>query len=356
MRRRFGFGVGTLVALAGMSLAALPAAAQSAAPSFAGKTINIYVGFTPGGNYDFYARLLAEFVGRHIPGNPSVLVQNRPGAGSRNAANYVYNVAPKDGTAWATVTNLLPLFQVLDPGGVKFDLTKAPWIGNMVELNSVIAVWHDVPVNTLEDVTKHEVIVGSTGRGGETYILPAMMNAVLGTKFKIVLGYPGINEIDVAMEKGELHGRDGSWANLYQQRPEWLREKKVKLLVQIGIKRDPALPNLPLLTELAQNDEQRAMLSLVSGYPVMSRAFFMPAGVPEERVKALRDAFDATMKDPVFLKAAKARNAEISPNSGEAIQKYVQTYSALTPEMIAKARKALDLDSKEGRAGKGKKK
>lgn len=354
MLRRYGLLGASVGAMVGLSVAVAPA--QAEAPSWAGKTINIYVGFSAGGNYDFYARLLAEFVGRHIPGNPQVLVQNRPGAGSRNAANYVYNVAPKDGTAWATVTNLLPLTQVLDPANVKFDLTKAPWIGNMVELNSVIAVWHDVPVNTLEDATKREVIVGSTGRGGETYIIPAMMNAVLGTKFKIVLGYPGINEIDVAMEKGELHGRDGSWANLYQQRPDWIRDKKVKLLAQIGLKRDPALPNLPLITEIAKTDEQRAMLSLVSGYPVMSRAFFMPAGVPEDRVKALRDAFDATMKDPVFLKAAKARTAEISPNSGAAIQDYVKSYSKLTPAMIAKARKALDIDAKAGAGKKGKKK
>jgi tripartite-type tricarboxylate transporter receptor subunit TctC len=348
--------VAGLVGAASILFSASPAGAQSGTPFFAGRTINIYVGFTAGGNYDFYARLLAEFIGRHIPGNPQILVQNRPGAGSRNAANYVYNVAPKDGTAWATTTNLLPLSQVLDPASVRFDLTKAQWIGNMVELNSVIAVWHTVAAETLEDATKQQIIVGSTGRSGETYILPAMMNAVLGTKFKIVLGYPGINEIDVAMEKGELQGRDGSWANLYQQRPDWLRDKKVKLLVQIGLERDKALPNLPLLTELAKTDEQRAMLSMVSGYPVMSRAFYMPAEVPQARVKALRDAFDATMKDPVFLKAAKARNAEISPNSGEAIQDYVKTYGKLTPGMIAKARKALDIDATRAGKKKGKKK
>jgi tripartite-type tricarboxylate transporter receptor subunit TctC len=351
-RRQFGLLAGSAVVAVG--LLAAPAGAQSGTSYFAGKTINIHVGFSAGGNYDFYARLLAEHMGRHIPGNPHFLVQNRTGAGSRNAAAFVYNVAQKDGTAWGMTTNLLPLFQVLDPARAKFDLTKAQWIGNMVETNSVMAIWHALGVTTLDQAKKKEVIVGSTGRGGETYILPTMMNAVLGTKFRVVLGYPGINEISVAIEKGELHGRNGSYANLQQQRPQWLRDGTVKILVQIGVSRDPVIGKVPLLTELAGNDEDRAMLALVSSYPTMSRAFWMPATVPADRVAMLRRAFDATMKDPEFLRVAAARKADIKPNSGAAVQEIVASYGNLSPKIIARARNALKLN--QGGGGKKKKK
>ncbi|MGE3934154.1 MAG: hypothetical protein AB7F67_12910 [Rhodospirillaceae bacterium] len=204
---------------------AVPAQGQTPAEFFAGKTITLVVGYTAGGSYDFYARFLAEFLPRHLPGKPTIIVQNRPGAGSRNAANHVYAAAAKDGTVIGLTNNMLPLFQYLQPTGVRYDMTQVNWMGNMVVLNSVVALWHTAPAKTLDEARQAETVLGSTGRGGETYIVPAMMNAVLGTKFKIVTGYPGINESTLAIERGELHGRSGSWANIVQQSPVWVSGK-----------------------------------------------------------------------------------------------------------------------------------
>ncbi|MGE0747353.1 MAG: Bug family tripartite tricarboxylate transporter substrate binding protein, partial [Rhodospirillales bacterium] len=227
---------------------AVPAQGQTPAEFFAGKTITLVVGYTAGGSYDFYARFLAEFLPRHLPGKPTIIVQNRPGAGSRNAANHVYAAAAKDGTVIGLTNNMLPLFQYLQPTGVRYDMTQVNWMGNMVVLNSVVALWHTAPAKTLDEARQAETVLGSTGRGGETYIVPAMMNAVLGTKFKIVTGYPGINEITLAIERGELHGRSGSWANIVQQSPEWVSGKKINVLAQIGAAKDPELPTVPLIT------------------------------------------------------------------------------------------------------------
>ncbi len=329
-------------ALALCALAAPASAQQSVAEFYKGKTIAFVVGFTAGGNYDFYARLLAEFMGGHIPGNPSFVVQNRPGAGSRNAAAYVYTVAPKDGTVIAVTANLLPLFQVLD-AAPRFDLSKAHFLGNMTETVSVVALWHAAPVKTLADAKRIEAILGSTGKSGETYIVPQMMNAVLGTKFKIVLGYPGINEVSLAIERGELHGRSASWDNITQQRPDWLRAKKINILAQVGLRKEKELPNVPLLSELAGNPEERALLDLVSGYPAFARAPWLAPEVPAERIAALRKAFDDTMKDPAFLKTAKDRNTDITPNSGAAVQAEVNRMIATPPALIARARTVLDI-------------
>lgn len=329
-----------LIGLLALFGVAAPAAAQPAAEFYKGKTIAFVVGFTAGGNYDFYARLLSEFMGRHVPGNPSFVVQNRPGAGSRNAAAYVFNVAPKDGTVIAMTTNLLPLFQVLD-AAPKFDLSKAHFLGNMTETVSVLSLWHTAPVKTLDEAKRIEAILGSTGRTGETYIVPQIMNGVLGTKFKIVTGYPGINEISLAMERGELHGRNGSWDNLMQQKPEWVREKKVNILVQVGFTKERELPDVPLLSELAANADDRALLDLVSGYPAFARAPWVAAEVPAYRVAALRKAFDALMKDEAFLADAKKRKLEIGPRNAAQVHALVNKLASASPELVERVKKAI---------------
>jgi tripartite-type tricarboxylate transporter receptor subunit TctC len=330
----------SLAAAFALCVLAATASAQPVAEFYKGKTITFVVGFTAGGNYDFYARLLAEFMGKHVPGNPQFVVQNRAGAGSRNAAAYVYNVAPKDGTVIAMTTNLLPLFQVLD-ASPKFDLSKAHFLGNMTETVSVVALWHTAPAKTLDEAKTVETVLGSTGKGGETYIVPQMMNAVLGTKFKIVLGYPGINEITLAMERGELHGRSASWDNLTQQRPEWLREKKVNILAQIGLRKERELPHVPLIVDLAANADDRALLELVSGYPAFARAPWLAAEVPADRIAALRKAFDDTMKDAAFLRTAKERNTDITPSTGATVQAAVNRLIGTPPALVAKARAVL---------------
>jgi tripartite-type tricarboxylate transporter receptor subunit TctC len=336
-----------LIPVIAISLAALAspsAAQQSVADFYKGKTITIVVGLTAGGNYDFYGRLLAEFMGNHVPGNPTFVVQNRPGAGSRNGAAYVYNAAPKDGTVISLGTNFLPLFQVLDTAP-KFDLSKAHFLGNMIETVSVVALWHTAPAKTIADTKRIETVLGASGKSGETYVVPQMMNTVLGTKFKIIIGYPGINEITLAIERGELHGRAASYENLTQQRPEWLREKKVNLLAQIGLGKDKELPDVPLLIDMVSNAEDRALMELVSGYPAFARAPWVAPEVPAERVAALRKAFDDTMRDPAFLKTAKDRNADITPNTGVNVQAAVNRLIATPPALVAKARAVLDIGS-----------
>jgi tripartite-type tricarboxylate transporter receptor subunit TctC len=334
--------------IAVFALLAVPANAfaQTPAEFFAGKTISLVVGYTAGGNYDLYARLLAESMPRHIPGNPQIVVQNRPGAGGRNTANYVYNVSAKDGTIWALTNNMMPLFQVLDPASARYDLTKAQWIGNMAELNSVVALWHTAPARNLDEAKKSETVLGSTGRGGETYIVPAMMNAVLGTRFKIVTGYPGINEIMLAIERGELNGRSGSWANLTQQHAEWLSSRKIAAIIQIGMRADPEIAR-PLLLDLARTSDEKGLLELVSGFPVFSRAPWLPAGVPDDRVQALRRAFDATLADPALVAAAKERSIDLKPNRGEEVQKHALALATLPPAVLARAREILQITEKD---------
>jgi len=318
-----------------------PAAAQnSAADFYKGKTINLVTGFSAGGNYDLYARLLAEFIGKHIPGQPQVIVQNRPGAGSLNAAAYVIVVQPNDGLNIGLTANALPLDQLLEGKDAKVDMKKVRWLGNLVELTSAVTVWHTSPVKTLEDLKKREVVFGSTGPSGETYVVPIVLNDLLGTKIKMVTGYPGINEVMLGVERGEIDGRSGSWSNV-QQRPDWISEKKIVPLLQIGVRKHPDLAKLPLLTDVVQGERNKKIAELISAVVAISRAPYLPPNTPEDRVKALRDAFDATMKDPAFIKAAADRNMELSPSSGEEVEKQMNRVLDVSPEVADHLRKLL---------------
>ena len=319
------------------------AGAETPEEFFRGKTVTIHLGLSAGGNYDLYGRFLAEFMSKHIPGNPAIVVQNRPGAGSRTAAAHIYSVAPKDGLHMGLTLNMLPLFQVLDGKAARYDMTKVNWIGNMVDLVSAISIWHTAPAITLDGAKQKEVILGSTGQSSETYIVPIMMNAVIGTKFKVVTGYPGTNEINLALERGEVHGRGASWANIALQRPEWVREKKIIPIIQIGYKKLPELGNLPLLIDLAGNEEERRLLDVVSSVGHFSRALYLPPDVPAERVRALRRAFDAAMTDAAFLESAKARNIDIEPQTGEEVQKTAARVVDLSDDLVEKLRGILKL-------------
>ena len=317
-----------------------PAAAQSPAEFYKGKTINLVTGFTAGGNYDLYARLLAEFMGKHIPGNPTIVVQNRPGAGSLNAAAYVIVVQPNDGLNIGFTANALPLDQLLDGKDAKVDMKKVRWLGNLVELTSAVTVWHTSPVKTLEAMKTQEVVFGSTGPSGETYVVPIVLNDLLGTKIKMVTGYPGINEVMLGVEREEIQGRSGSWSNV-QQRPEWITGKKIIPLLQIGVRKHPDLGNLPLLTEVVQGDRNKKIAELISAVVAISRAPYLPPQTPEDRVKALRDAFDATMKDPAFIKAAAERNMELSPSTGVEVEKQMSRVLDVSPDIAEHLKKIL---------------
>ena len=309
---------------------------------FAGKMITINVGLPPGGGYDLYARELAQFWGKHIPGNPGVIIQNRPGAGSVRAANYVYEVAPKDGTQLALTLNVTAVFQVLGVSGVKYDVGKINWIGNMVNLPGLMVVWHTAPAKTMAEVRKKELIVGTTGgKQGEAFIYATMMKAFTGSKLKIIGGYQGTQSLDPALERGEIQARSVAWNSLMISHPDWIRKKLILPLVQVSLFKDPHLPNTPLLVDYATSPDARKALELVSSTAAFSRAVWGPPGMDPKVVAMLRKAFDDTMKDPAFLADAKKRQFEISPNTGAEVEALAKKALAIPPHVVKIAREAM---------------
>ena len=317
---------------------AQPAWAQKSVEDFyKGKNIDLAIGYSPGGGYDLYARLVAQFMGKHIPGNPNIIPRNMPGAGSRTAVTWIANVAPKDGTALATADQSLSIAQAMGDKALtemKIDTATLIYIGNPSADNNTTSMWHTSKVKTIEDAMKYEAPMGATG-GSTSSQYPRAMNALIGTKFKIILGYPGGNDINLAMERGEVEGRgSNAWASWKSTKADWLKEKKINIIVQIGLTKAPDLPNVPLMVDLAKNPDDKAVLKLLSAPTTIGRPLFTSPGVPEERVKALRAAFDATMKDPEFLAAAEKQKMDINPVSGQELQKIVQDIVA-TPRTIA---------------------
>jgi tripartite-type tricarboxylate transporter receptor subunit TctC len=327
-------------------LASAPAFAQSGAGDFyKGKTITITTSTGSGGTYDLVARLVAKHMPKHLPGSPAMIVQNMPGGGNVLATNYMYAIAPKDGTAIATVHNAMPLHQALGGQGVRFDATKFNWLGSTGADNEVILAWHTSGVKTIEDAKKKELVIGGTGAGSGIVIFPTAMNNVIGTKFKIVIGYKSSEDINLAMQRGEVQGRAFSMGSIVSQHPDWLKEKKISFLVQLGEKRDHALPDVPLATELAKNDEERGILTMVSAPQALGQPYLAPPGVPQDRVALLRKAFMATLEDKSFLADAAKSKFDIDPIDGEEIARIVRNTLTQPEAVVAKAKAAMDTSS-----------
>lgn len=325
-------------------IVAEPAKANAVEDFYKGKTINLYVGYPPGGGYDIYARLVARFIGRHIPGNPSLVVRNMPGAGSRTAASYVANVVPKDGLSLGAVHQALALGQAMGDKGIKFDTSKFNWIGSPDADNQVVVTWFTSGVKTIEDAKRREVSMGATANTPSSQYLIAM-NLLIGTKFKVVFGYPGGNQINLAMERGEVAGRgSSSWAT-WKSKPELLRQHKINVLVQVGFRKAAELQDVPLLTDLGGSPDRRDALKMLSAPTAMGHPIFTSPGVPKERVDALRAAFDSTMKDPAFLAAAEQTQIAVLPTSGQDLQGIV-AYILSASEPIKKRLAPIILQSK----------
>lgn len=330
-----------LSALFGVVAVSGAAQAQRAEEFFKGKRINLIIGTGPGGSYHGYAVSIARHLGRHIPGNPQVVTQNMPGAGSVVAANFLANVAPADGTTIATLQQSIPIMQLLGYSNVKYDAAALKWIGDQVVSNSVMAVWHTAPVRSLKDAMVHEVVLGAEGGLATSNIVPLVTNAVLKTRFKLVSGFPGGGEMNLAIERGEIMGRGAvTYAGWKAQKPQWLAEKKLIILAQSGSEPDPELPGVPMLGDLATNDEDRRLLDLVSMISELGRPLVAPPGVPADRVAALRRAFDATMVDKEFLADAAKQQMQISPRSGEKMEA-VLLRLASTPKPVVERLKAI---------------
>jgi tripartite-type tricarboxylate transporter receptor subunit TctC len=315
---------------------AMVAAPDAMAQNYAGKTVEMIIGFSAGGGYDNPARLLAHFMEGHLPGNPKIVPRNMPGGGSRTAAGYVFNIAPKDGTVLATVDQSLPLQQTLGEP-LQFDAAKLTWIGNLAAGTNVLGVWSASGVKTIEDAKHKDVTIGATGSGSSQQ--PKVMNALLGTKFKIILGYPGGSEINLAIERGEVDGRTNTWASFKASKPDWIRDGKINILVQIGLTKAPDLA-APLLMDLGKTEEDRAMLKLLSAPATIGRPIVSTPGLTPAVTKTLRDGFDATVKDPAFLKEAAKQKIEINPMTGAELQAIIADVVA-APRPVAEKLAAL---------------
>jgi len=335
--------VGALSAVVALACTQV-AEAQSVAQFYKGKTINIVVGSDVGGGYDLTARTVARHLTRHIPGEPTVVVQNRPGAGSIIASNYVYEIAPKDGTVIGAVQRPIPFQILFGDSGVRFDVRKMQWIGSPTKELGVAVSWHTSPHKTFADVFKTEMIVAGTGPTTDPELFPRAMNSILGTKFKVVSGYKGQAQMVLAMQREEVHG-SGNWSfsDIEKGHPDWLAEKKVHLLLQLGLAKSPhpALRDVPLILDVAHNAEQRSIFQVLMGMKTMGRPFFVAPGVPKDRTDAIRAAFMKTMKDPEFLAEAAKVLGQIDPLSGPEMQKIITDVHALPADVINKAREAV---------------
>jgi tripartite-type tricarboxylate transporter receptor subunit TctC len=317
-----------------------PARSAGVEDFYKGKTVSLLIGYSVGGGYDAYGRLLARHLGKHIPGSPSVVPQNMTGAGSLKAANYLYSVAPKDGSVIGTFSRSLGIAPLLDKA--EFDSTKFTWLGSVTDEVSLCVTRHDAPVKTFSELLVTPATFGAEGAGSDPNIFASFYRNVLGAKIKVVSGYPGTNEIQLAVERGEVDGLCGlSWSTLKGRYPHWLKEKKANILVQAGIKKQPELPDVPWASELAKHPDQTQILKLLLIGQAMARPFAAPPGIPADRRAALIAAFERTTADPDFLGEAERLNFEVNPVSANKLDALLVEAYATPKDVIAKAAKAM---------------
>jgi tripartite-type tricarboxylate transporter receptor subunit TctC len=323
-----------------------PLAAQSVEEFYSSNDIDLYIGYSAGGGYDAHARTLARHMGKHIPGNPDIIPRNREGAGSMLLSNELATTLPADGTVFALIGRgqvLQPLYGVPE---AQFKPREMNWIGSTSNEVSICIVWKDVPIDTWQGLKTRGMIVGGTGPGADTDTFPRVLNNVLGTKLQLITGYPGGSDVVLAMERGEVEGRCGySYSSMVSQRPDLLEEDKVRILMQMSTAKHPAIPDVPLIMDIAETDRDREVLTMVFLPQAMGRPFVAPAGVPEDRVAALRAAFDATMEDPEFLADVEQQGLDLAPVSGMEIQAMVARMYEQPQEIIDAAKEASTSDA-----------
>jgi len=332
-------GIGCLALAAGMMLAE-PARADTVADFYKGKTLNLVISSAPGGGYDAVSRAIARHLGKHLPGNPVVVTRNMPGAGGIVAANHLYNAAAQDGSVIGGVQNNVPFEPLYGTKEAQYDSTKFNWLGSPSTEVSILTVWHTTPVNSLEDAKTYELKLGSSGANSTPSFYGRLAMETLGVKIKLVVGYPGQNDALVAMERGEIDGYPSAFYNsLMATRPTWIAEKKVKLLVQFGAEREPALPDVPFAPELAKTPDDKQLIEEASAPLAIGRPFLTPPNVPSERVEALRTAMWATFTDPEFMaESQKAKLGADTPRTGEQIQRIVERSYRTPPHVIERLR------------------
>ncbi len=326
-----------LLALGAVGLNA-PARAQDVADFYKTKNVELFIGYSVGGGYDIYGRLVARHIGRFLPGSPTVIPRNMEGAGSVRLTNWLYGAAARDGSVIGTISRGVPFDPILGRPGSQFEAVKFSWIGSANDEVSMCMVMASTGVTTFEDLKKKEIVVGAAGASSDDDQFPRVINAVLGTTMRVISGYPGGNDISLAMERGEVQGRCGwSWSSMKSTHAHWVKDKKVTLLAQLGLSKHADLPNVPSIMDFAKTSEDKAMLRLIFARQGLGRPFLAPPGIPAERLVALRKAFDATMKDADFLADADKGKMEINPLTGPQVEALVaQVYAEVSPEIAKK--------------------
>jgi tripartite-type tricarboxylate transporter receptor subunit TctC len=330
-----------LLGAAAMLPAHRDAQAQSVADFYRGRMMSMIIGYSAGGGYDIYARTLARHMGRHIPGNPTIVAQNMPGAGSLKAANYIYAVAPKDGSVLGIFGRGLAM-EPLVGSGASFDARKFGWIGSGSDQVSVCATWHTSAIKNWNDMLTTPFTVAGEGSGSDPDLFSIALKNMFGIKLRVISGYPGANEMSLALERGEVDGRCGwSWSSIKLAKPDWLTGGKLNLIVQMALAKSPDLPGVPFIMDYATTREQQQILRLILSRQAMGWPFVTTPGLPEERLQALRKAFDETMADPEFLGDAKAHKLDVNPMGGDAVAALVDELYRTPPDLVAQARKVI---------------
>jgi tripartite-type tricarboxylate transporter receptor subunit TctC len=322
---------------------------QTPAEFFGRTSMRLIISADPGGSYDQIGRLVSRHLGKHIPGNPRVVPENMLGASGRVAANYLYHAAPKDGSVIGVIQQSIPMGQALGESGTQYDAARFNWIGSPVRLDETLVVWHTTGVRTINDAKKKEVIIGATSPTGMNYVYPKLANELLGTKFKIVSGYPGGTPIVLALERGEVEGRGSNpWSEWKASKPDWVREGKIIALMQMSLFKHPDLPDVPLMIDLAPNDTVRSIFELVSITGEIGRPFVTAPGVPVERVAALRAAFKKMVEDPEFLADAAKSHIDIHPIHAEEMEQLVRRVLDSPKSAVELLKSALATGAKPG--------
>lgn len=324
------------------ALSGAACAAESPEDMFKGKTITVYIGFSPGGTYDLFGRMVTRYMAKHIPGQPNMVASNMPGAGSFTASNWLYRIAPKDGTALGTVSQTVAIDEALKSKGVQFKAAEFNWIGRITSNVEVQVVSTRTEGQTLAGAKKIVVPTASTGPGSPSDTYPKLMNEVAGTKFKIIRGFPGSTDGLLAVERGETESALTSWNTMKSTRMNWLTDKKAVLFVQYVTKRSPELKDVPTLVELASNDADRKLLSFAVSSAEIGRSILGPPGMAADRVAVLRKAFDAAMKDPELLAEVQKSNLDFEPLDGASLAKIVAEAANADPSVVARMQKIME--------------
>jgi tripartite-type tricarboxylate transporter receptor subunit TctC len=325
-----------------LAASATASAQEDVAAFFKGKTLRLVVGIGVGSGYDINARLLARHMAAHIPGQPAIIVQNQPGAGSLTMTNALFNNGPFDGTVMGASFNGMPTTPLLQPAGVRFDPVRINWLGSTNRETQAMYVWHTAPGHTLEDARTMVIIMGAQSPGSTQFDYPVLAKEMFGFKFKVVTGYESTPKIHLAMESGEVHGTIANWSTLKAINGNWIAERKIRILAQWALTKNPELSEIPMFLDVAKTDAERSALRLMLARLEYGRPFFLPPNVPAARVEALRRAFDATMKDPGYRAEADKLKLEVEPLSGEQVAALVEQVSRTPPDTVAKVRAAME--------------